>query len=318
VILMAIWVTTGGSGFIGGAVLSEIASRLAPGDRSIALGGREPSDRPFDRFERVDLENASELAAIVGSIAPTHVIHAAGKTRPADPSKLYRSNTLTTLNLLDACKDLDHRVRFVVAGSAAELGPVPVADLPVADDYPARPVDPYGLSKHLATVATLLAEAPIEPVAARLFNPIGPGLSIHHVFGKFAHLLLESKSDPAAIDARDLAVRRDFFDVRDAAAALVELALNGSSGRVYHVGSGSSRSIGEGLDLLIALSGRKIVLERDDVAGSSRDDPSPRRTVSNPIDSRANIARIVADTAWRPRIAFEKSIQDIWKNLVAS
>ncbi len=318
---MITWVTTGGSGFIGGAVLCEIARRRGAGDRLIALGRRRPADRPFDHFECVDLENHSDLAAIVRKIAPTHVVHAAGRTRPADPSLIYRSNTLATLNLLDACKDLDHRVRFVVAGSAAELGPVPDCDLPVGESYPPRPVDPYGLSKHLATVATLLAAPPIEPVVARLFNPIGPWLSIHHVFGKFAHLLAHAETDPVVVKLRDLTIRRDFFDVRDAAEALVELALHGSSGRIYHVGSGSSRSIGEGLDRLIALSGRKVVLDRDDAApprehaASSSQNMSSQPAVSNPIDSRANISAIVAETAWRPRIDFEQSLEDLWRGI---
>jgi len=63
----------------------------------------------------------------------------------------------------------------VIAGSAAEYGPVPAHRLPAGLATPCRPRDPYGLSKWFASAAGLRAGAPLEVVVARIFNPIGPG-----------------------------------------------------------------------------------------------------------------------------------------------
>src|SRR5262249_47033590 len=85
------------------------------------------------------------------------------------------------------------------------------------------------------------------------------------------------------------------------ARALIALAEQGRAGLVYNVGTGRSRSIGEGLDVLIRLSGREVRVE-------SSSDPSGR----GPNDSRADITRITTETAWRPTIAFERSLADLW------
>ncbi len=190
-------------------------------------------------------------------------------------------------------------------------GPVPERDLPASEDLPCRPVEGYGLSKYLATVAALAARPPIEPIVARVFNPIGPGLPRSQAFGRFASLLAEAPgvtsvaTDPVILEVGDLEPRRDFIDVRDVARAFVALARSGRPGQVYHVGSGRSERVGDGLDHLIALSGRTVkIVTRPDLG-----------TARGPRDSRANIRRICADTPWRPEIDWRRSLHDLWQDL---
>jgi nucleoside-diphosphate-sugar epimerase len=99
-----------------------------------------------------------------------------------------------------------------------------------------------------------------------------------------------------------LDTRRDFVDVRDVARALLALALHGGAGQLYHVGTGVSRSVGDGLDDLVERSGRSIV---------TREDPELMQR-PGPLDSRAAIDRIARTTGWEPRISFEQSLQDLW------
>ena len=63
--------------------------------------------------------------------------HPHGRPDPAAPDDaLYQSNFWATIRLLNALRGLNRRVRRTLAGSAAELGPVPPSALPVAESYP--------------------------------------------------------------------------------------------------------------------------------------------------------------------------------------
>ena len=291
------WLVTGGSGFLGRHVIDA----LAPEGDVIALGRRCPPGWDPRRFLVADLERPETIERALESVQPDRVIHAAGKTPPADSDQLYRSNTCATRNLIQALEGQGRAIRLVIVGSAAELGPVKVEDLPVGDDYPCRPVDGYGLSKWLATVAGLSARPPLEVVVARVFNLIGPGQPTSQVFGRFAARLRSAEPGPMVVG--DLEARRDFIDVRDVARALVALALSGQAGEVYHVGTGQSHRVRDGLDRLIRSSGRRMEV---------RVEPG-RRGPSSPRDSRADIKRLVTDTGWRPRIEWERSLGDLWR-----
>ena len=269
----------------------------------VAVGRNGPSGWT-GRFERADLADRDEVARLMTDLRPSVVWHLAGRTPPARPDEFYQANTLATVHLLDALRSLGQPVRVILAGSAGELGPVLDADLPVGEDWPCRPVDPYGLSKHLASAAGLAAREPLSVVVARIFNPIGPGLPVSQALGRFARTLADG-SGPLTLTVGDLAARRDFVDARDVADALLALAERGDPGRVYHVGTGQSHRVGDGLDRLIALSGRPVTIAVD---------PSfPRPT--GPTDSRTDITRIKAEVGWSPRITWEQSLADLWTSV---
>ena len=64
----------------------------------------------------------------------------------------------------------------------------------------------------------------------------------------------------------------------------------------------SRAAVAEGLGLLVNLSGRSVKLCID-----------PRRGHRKaPVDSRADIGRIIEHTGWTPTIPFEQSIHDLW------
>ena len=299
---MPVWLVTGGSGFLGGHLLAALAERRRPGVEVIALGRRLPENWPEGRFLRADLNDPPGLRRALTATEPAVVFHTAGRTPPADPEALYLANTLATLHLLDALRASPETTRLVLAGSAAELGPVPVGDLPVGESYPCRPADAYGLSKWLATTAGLAARPPLEVVVARVFNPVGPGQPGSQALGRFADLLKNPGPDPLRLTVGDLDAHRDFVDVRDVARALIALALLGHPGKAYHVGTGRSHRVRDGLDRLIALSGRKVVVEVDPLLSRGR----------GPDDSRADPTRIMTHTGWRPEIGWEQSLADLW------
>jgi nucleoside-diphosphate-sugar epimerase len=300
---MPVWLVTGATGFLGRHVLAALDEEKMSDVQVVASGRHCPSIWTSSTFLEANLGDLKSVRSAIETYEPEVILHLAGRTPPADADALYRDNTLATVHLLDALRGRGRPARVVLAGSAAELGPVPVEDLPVGEDYPCRPLDAYGLSKWLATAAGLAARAPLDVVIARIFNPIGPGLPASQAFGRFAARLAEPDPDPLRLSVGDLDARRDFIDVRDVARALVTLAIEGRAGQVYHVGTGRSHRVGDGLDHLIRLSGRTVALE---VA-------PPLAARRGPGDSRAAIGRIVGETGWRPAIAWRQSLEDLWE-----
>jgi GDP-4-dehydro-6-deoxy-D-mannose reductase len=303
---MAIWLLTGASGFVGRHVLGALnagGEGLAQSEtRIVVLGRRCPAGWPDSRFVAADLHDPAGLRQAIEQTAPDFVIHTAGKTPPAPDDELYRANFWGTMHLLNALRSLRKPIRLVLSGSAAELGSVDLAALPVAESYPCDPRDAYGRSKWLATLRGLADRSPLEVMVARVFNPIGPGLPETQAFGRFAARLSEPGPDPLELSVGDLDARRDFVDVRDVAQAMIALALRGKGKHLYHVGTGQSHCVREGLDCLIGLSRRTVNIHAD---------PSLRLR-HGPADSRADIGRIVGHTDWRPRIPWEESLIDLW------
>ncbi|MEW4568767.1 NAD-dependent epimerase/dehydratase family protein [Tautonia sp. JC769] len=300
---MSTWLVTGGSGFLGRHVLNRITDSDLRISRVLALGRRLPDAWPAESFLRADLNDPASLSRALAAARPSVVLHLAGQTPPADDATLHRVNAGGTLALLRALLAIGRPCRVVTAGSAAELGPVPESALPADESTPCRPDSPYGLSKWSASRVTVASPGPIQGIAARIFNPIGPGMPSAQAFGRFAATLAAPGPDPLHLQTANLDARRDLIDARDVADALIALALRGRPGQVYHVGTGVSHRIGDGLDRLIALSGRRVIVTPD---------PTP---CPGPIDSRASIAAITRDTGWTPRISFDQSLSDLWHSL---
>jgi GDP-4-dehydro-6-deoxy-D-mannose reductase len=297
---MSTWLVTGGSGFLGRHLLDRLCAANPEGTRIFAMGRRRPEARSRFEFAEADLDDPAAVCRTIQAIRPRYVVHLAALTPPQpDPARYFGTNTRWTARILDALSALGAPVRLVIAGSAAELGPVPVECLPIGETTPCRPIDGYGLSKWAATRLALDAKPPVESVVARIFNPIGPGMSARQAFGRFARSLASDGPEPLRLRVGDLQAARDFIDVRDVAEALFALAQRGTAGSLYHVGTGRSHRVGEGLDVLIGLSGRAVAVESSG--------PGP-----GPMDSRADIRRIQHDTGWSPRIPFARSLADLW------
>ena len=148
-------------------------------------------------------------------------------------------------------------MRIVLSGSAAELGKVDDACLPVNESYSMRSRRSLWAQQMAGHERGVVGMRPLEVMVARVFNPIGPGTPANQALGRFASRLLAPGHDPLDLAVGDLNSWRDFIDVRDVARAMVELALRGRPGLVYHVGTGRSQRVGDGLERLVELSGAR-------------------------------------------------------------
>jgi len=262
-----------------------------------------------------DARDEHKIKEILNEIRPHCIYHLAGVSSVGrswqNLKETLAVNIFGALSILAGVHELGLQCRVLVVGSAEEYGITGVE--PVKEDYPLRPVSPYGLSK---MAQELLARQYVsaygtDAVLVRPFNHIGPGQSPDFVVSDFARQVarIEKGLQEPVLEVGNLEAIRDFTDVRDVVRVYAALMQHGETGEVYNVCAGSGVSIRTVLDILIGLSGREI---------SVRTDEKKLRPVENPVLVGSN-EKICRAAGWRPRISLAESLAgvlDYWRNYV--
>ncbi|MDQ0073971.1 GDP-4-dehydro-6-deoxy-D-mannose reductase [Variovorax boronicumulans] len=275
---------TGASGFVGRAVLDELRAR---GLETIAVSRTERAAVAGEaRRVLSNPGDAAEVRDLLLAVAPQIVMHLAGVSAAPSYSELYEANVAFAANLLDAALAMPLKPRVVLAGSAAEYGPVPAALQPVREDAACRPNTAYGASKLAQTShAFIAASRGLSVVVARLFNPIGPGMPKSLALGSFAHQIASMGGQGGVLATGDLDVVRDFMDVRIVAKLLVDLSLaSDASAEMVNICTGDGQRLLDLTQRLIAVSGVPVELQHDE---SRRGNSDVRAFVGDPSRLKA-------------------------------
>ncbi|MDB5870908.1 MAG: NAD-dependent dehydratase [Ramlibacter sp.] len=259
--------------------------------------------------QMADLRNFDQVAAAVAALRPQSVIHLAAQSSVAqsllDPIATYQVNFTGTLNLLMALRDSGFRGRMLYVGSGDVYGSVAESLLPVTEDVPLRPRNPYAVSKVAAEALCYQwsQSGPFEIVMARPFNHIGAGQGTQFAVADFARQIVAFRKGrgPDKLTVGDIHATRDFTDVRDIVRAYGELLRAGLNGEAYNVCSGVERSLREIIDALFRTSGVTMEVEID----AQRLRPSEQRRM------RGSYHKLRTHTGWEPAVPLEQTLQDI-------
>ncbi|RIK10923.1 MAG: hypothetical protein DCC49_01555 [Acidobacteria bacterium] len=218
-----------------------------------AAGGRRPPDR------YLDIRDLAEVGKLMRDVKPTHVFHlAAVRNRGAAPEDLSSSvevNVNGSANVA-ACSANSGVERLVIAGTAEEYGSIAVPFVESADEHP---VTTYGISKMLATHASLACgEMMALPVAVlRISVAYGPGQSETSLFGGLVSALSQGRHFAMSLGNQT----RDFVWAGDVADALVRAALApDAAGTIVNLGSGFPITVAEAARTVAAAAGREELL----------------------------------------------------------
>ena len=312
---------TGGAGYIGSHAVMAFRDAGLPvvvlDDLSTGRRDRLSADIPFVEGDAGDAELAGD---IIRSHRIATVVHFAGSIvvpeSVTDPLKYYRNNTCTSRNLIEASVAGGVR-RFVFSSTAAVYG-MP-EQVPIAEDAPTVPINPYGASKLMTEwmLRDTAAAADFNFVALRYFNVAGAdpqgrsgqatknATHVIEVAGQAALGLrdgFEIFGDD--YDTPDGTCVRDYIHVSDLAEAHL-LAVR------YLEGGGRSATLNLGNER--GFSVREVTEAMQKVSG--RDFPvriGPRRP-GDPACLVSSAARARDLLGWRPsRTELETQIADAW------
>lgn len=142
-------VVTGGTGFVGSHVVDEL---LHCGFRVRCIVRRSSPRRWLEGkpIERV-VASFDDAPALAGAVqGATWIVHAAGLTSARHPREFYEANVMGTERVLRAALTVGPGLRRFLAVSSQAAGGPSRDGSPVIEAQPARPVSPYGDSKHRA------------------------------------------------------------------------------------------------------------------------------------------------------------------------
>jgi UDP-glucose-4-epimerase GalE len=265
----------GGAGYIGSHAARALRRRghevliydnLSTGHELLAHG--------FELL-RADIGNAGAIAAALRRVDSVmhFAAHAYVGESVENPRKYFRNNVESGLVLLNACVDCG--VRRIIFSSTCAVYGVP-ATVPISEQVPRQPVNPYGVSKLFFEYALEAYDRAyrLRYAALRYFNAAGADESgeIGEMHDPESHLIPSAMQ--AAMGTRpaldlfgtdyptpDGTCIRDYIHVNDLAdahvSALERLAAGGDSIAV-NLGSGCGYSVREVLSKVEDVSGLKV------------------------------------------------------------
>jgi GDP-4-dehydro-6-deoxy-D-mannose reductase len=206
-----------------------------------------------------------------------------------------------SLHLFEALRHSKKPPVIVSACSSAEYGHVPASAIPVTEEWPLRPLHPYGISK---VCLDLLAreyflDFKIPAVNIRLFNTTGPGKT-SDAPSDFVRQLVRIKKglQQPVIEVGNLEPRRAFLDVTDTVRGFYAAALKGRHGESYNLCASKTYKIGELLKIAIQLAG--VTPEIRCVPRLMR--PSDENIIFG------STAKFQKDTGWKPTRSIEQTL----------
>jgi UDP-glucose 4-epimerase len=327
------YLVTGAAGYIGSHTVRELLTRGADevvAIDSLARGHQGAIDalgsiaRERLRFHQLDLRDRDRLRTILVEARPDAVLHFAAFTlvgeSMAQPAMYWSCGAGGTASLLEAMRAAG-TPRLVFSSTAATYGAP--ERMPIAEDTPQRPVNPYGASK-LACESMIRAEVDAAQRDGRAFA--ATMLRYFNVAGCASDGLLGEDHDPethlvpsalqAALGLRpalqlfgtdyptpDGTCVRDYVHVEDLAAAHVDAlhAQRDHACEAFNVGIGRGFSVREVLAECERVVGRPIP-----VTIAPRREGDPPELLSDP-------ARIMRELRWKPRhVTLAPMVESAW------
>jgi UDP-glucose-4-epimerase GalE len=279
---------TGGAGYIGSHACKALAAK---GYVPVAYDNLSRGNRwavKWGPLEQGDIGDASRVAAVLEKYRPVALMHFAAFAYVGEsveqPLLYYRNNFVGTATLLKAVIEF-HCIPVVFSSTCATYG-IPER-IPIAEDHPQRPINPYGHSKLFVErmLADLQAAHGLPWIALRYFNAAGadPDGEIGEVHDPETHLIplvIAATRGGAPIrifgadyDTADGTCVRDYIhvsDIADAHVRALDHLLKGGESCAFNLANARGHSVREVIVATEKVCGRAVPVE---IAGRRPGDP---------------------------------------------
>jgi len=257
-----------------------------------------------------DLRDGEQISKIIISFSPDVIFHLAAQSSVKlsfeNPIDTFSVNIIGSLNILESISGMKPPPKTLMVASSEIYGLLKPEDMPVTEDFPLAPVNPYGVSK--ATVDMLgyqyYKSYQLPVYLARAFSHSGPRQRTAAVLSdwSFQTAKIELGLSTPEIKVGNLDVTRDYTDVRDVVKAYLAIIERGKPGKPYNICSGNGYRIKDLLEIITSFSSKKIKVVSD---------PSRLRPVDIPI-LIGSPEKIQTDVGWKPDININKTLRDLY------
>jgi UDP-glucose 4-epimerase len=294
---------TGGAGYIGSVCTEQLieAGHQVTVYDDLSEGHRSAVDNRA-RFVLGKPEEENNLLNAVKEARPEAILHFAANALVGEsmtnPGKYFRNNVTNGLKLLEAAKESGVR-KFVFSSTCATYGPPD--RVPMTEDLPQRPINPYGESKLMfeRMLHWYREIHGLEFVAFRYFNAAGATAKFGEHHRVETHLIPNVLKVPLAqakecqifgtdYPTPDGTCIRDYIHIVDLAEAHM-LAMAPDKQGFYNLGNGDGYSVRQVIQTCEKVTGQKIpAVEK------------PRRP-GDPPKLVASAQKAIKELGWKPK-----------------
>src|SRR5512140_2595378 len=263
---------TGGAGYIGSICTEELlnAGHAVTVYDNLTEGHRSAID-PRAKFILGKPENEGDILKAIRSAKPDAIMHFAANALVGEsmtnPKKYFHNNVVNGLKLLDAAVECGVK-KFVFSSTCATYGPPD--RVPMTEDLPQRPINPYGESKLMFEKILLWYQQiyGLEFIAFRYFNAAGASEKFGEHHRIETHLIPNVLKVPLGQSERceiygtdyptpDGTCIRDYIHILDLAQAHI-LGLQAGKKGFFNLGNGDGYSVRQVIQMCEQVSSRKI------------------------------------------------------------
>jgi UDP-glucose 4-epimerase len=301
---------TGGAGYVG----SVTVERLVDAGHDVLVlddvsTGHAQAVVQGARLVRGSYADEPATTALLATTGVDAILHCGARSlvgeSVADPARYYRANVVGGIALLEAARAAGVG-RFVFSSTAAVYGTP--ESVPIPEDAPLRPINPYGETKRSfeGALAWYGRAYGLRSVCLRYFNVAGASQQNGEVHDPETHLIpnvlaaAEGRGEVAIFGTdyptRDGTCVRDYIDVRDLADAhLAALEATAPSDRRTDEPLICNLGTAEGFTV------REVVAAAERVVGAPIPQRIADRRPGDPPALVASNARAREVLGWRPR-----------------
>lgn len=288
---------TGNSGFTG----HYLCDRLNKEGYSV-VGLSHDSTNTSDLL--CDLSDPTAVKSAIAKIKPHYVIHLAALSFVAEANQAayYQTNLFGTQNLLEALAELETPPQKILLPSSANVYGATLADRLSESICPA-PVNHYGISKLAMEymARTWFDRLPI--IITRPFNYTGVGQDVRFLVPK---IVSHFQHKQPTIELGNLAVSRDFLDVRDVVAIYVALLKSEIHSEVINICSGKGTALKEILRLMNEMAGYEIAVKVNPAFVRSHEIPYL-------VGDNTKLKQLIG---FSPEFELQKTLWDMYENSI--
>lgn len=263
---------TGGAGYIGSVCVEELlnAGHAVTVYDNLTEGHRSAVD-PRASFVEGCLSDRAKVEQAMKNAGAEAVMHFAANALVGEsmtnPGKYFRNNVACGLNLLDAAVAAKVK-KFVFSSTCATYGPPD--RVPMTEDLPQKPINPYGESKLMFERILQWYEQihGLEFIAFRYFNAAGASEQFgehhrieSHLIPNVLMVALGQKSEIQIFGTDyptpDGTCIRDYIHIKDLAQAHIAGLEAGKRG-FYNLGNGDGYSVKEVVQMCEEITGSTI------------------------------------------------------------
>ncbi len=290
---------TGSSGFIG----SHLTAELEENGYEVVRCDLKATENTV----AMDILNLEMIQHVLEKYQPDVIINMAGQANVGlswkKPQLTVQLNTVGLINILEAVRAVNPKIRVIAVGSSDEYGSLEERGANVTEDIPVKPITPYAISKQAQELFAQLyvRSYGMDICMIRLFNLGGPGQAKGYMISDFASGIAEVEAGKKEfMSVGNLESARDFTHVKDACRAVRLIAEKGHTGEVYNISSGTTHKAQEVLDKLVGMANKPIEV---------RQEPARMRPSDTPVVC-GNHDKLTAHTGWTPELGLEEILAD--------